>query len=191
MSRSQPSSSWGLWGPFTEGPSRGGLEMVGDGALCPSTAQPSSAHHSPAQPNPAQPSSAQPSPALLWISLEQTQGELPDCCRTGPCVPKGSLVPKGPCVPKGRDPPASLGSQPEICSPCSFLLFIPQKVQLGLVFKPHEFLILSPTPVPWECSVQQPDFPVPLRVLQNDRATLDTFPGHLKPFITKCSRAPW
>lgn len=96
-------------------------------ALCPSTAQPSSAHHSPAQPNPAK-----PSPALLHISLEHTQGELPDCCRTGPCVPKGSLVPKGPRVPLGRDPPASFRSQPEIYSPCSFLLFIPQKVQLGL-----------------------------------------------------------
>lgn len=27
FSQSQPSSSWGLWGPHAEGPSRGGLEM--------------------------------------------------------------------------------------------------------------------------------------------------------------------
>lgn len=156
--------------------------------------QHSSAELSPSQPGPTQPSTAQLSTTQPSTALDQPRtnpGRAPRLLQDGILCPKGIPCPKGTLCPKGTGAPASLGSQPEICSPCSFLLFIPQKVQLGLVFKPHEFLILSPTPVPWECSVQQPDFPVPLRVLQNDRATLDTFPGHLKPFITKCSRAPW
>lgn len=68
-----------------------------------------------------------------------------------------------PMRPQGRDPHASLRSQPEDARDCcsySYLLFIPEKAQLGLVFKSQQFLILFPTPVPRECSVDQPDFPV-------------------------------
>lgn len=95
-------------------------------------------------------------PVLLQISHEQTSRRDPTVLQEGtPC-------------PTGMGPP-HLPPQPEICSSYSYLLFIPQKAQLGLVFKPQQFKIPFPTPVPWERSTDQPDFSSPPPGVWNDR----------------------
>lgn len=85
------------------------------------------------------------------------KGEIPQRCRKGLVSHRDSMS------------HISLHSQPEICSSYSYLLFIPQKAQLGLVFKPQQFKILFPTPVPWERSTDQPDFSSPPPGVWNDR----------------------